>query len=67
MEANPELTRSVYASVPTRVGTAALCDLRVEDVDDIVRFWYESGDALLDFLGIDRRLLGTSTTPSGGF
>jgi hypothetical protein len=58
MQANPEPTQSVYASVATRAGPAALRDLHVEDVDDIVRFWYESGDALLDFLGIDRRLLG---------
>jgi hypothetical protein len=52
------MAQSVYASVRTRVGEATLRDLVAEDVDGIVRFWYESGDALLDFLGIDRRLLG---------
>jgi hypothetical protein len=29
------------------------------DIEPIVRFWHNSGDDLLDFLGIDRSLLGT--------
>jgi hypothetical protein len=48
----------VYASVDTGVGRAELRDLDSGDIDAIVRFWYESGDEFLDFLGIDRSLLG---------
>jgi hypothetical protein len=64
----------VHASVKTPVGEAKLRDLVAEDVDFIVRFWYESGDAFLDFVGIDRARLGDrdntrqrflQTVPSG--
>jgi RimJ/RimL family protein N-acetyltransferase len=48
----------VHASVNTRVGEATLRDLVEEDVDFIVRYWYESDDAFLDFVGIDRVRLG---------
>ena len=48
----------IRACVKSRVGEATLCDLTAEDVDSIVRFWYESGDAFLDFVGIDRGRLG---------
>ena len=49
----------VHASARTRVGEAAIRDLDLQDLDAIVRFWHESGDDFLDFLGIDRSLLGT--------
>jgi RimJ/RimL family protein N-acetyltransferase len=52
-------TRRTYASLPTPAGDSALRDLDADDVDVIVRFWYGSGDAFLDFLGVDRSLLGT--------
>ena len=49
---------NVYASVQTPAGLAEIRDLRAEDVGAIVRFWHSSGDAFLDFLGIDRARLG---------
>jgi RimJ/RimL family protein N-acetyltransferase len=51
--------RVVRASVPTSGGLAQLRDLEDSDVEIIVRYWFGSGDAHLDFLGIDRKLLGT--------
>lgn len=44
--------------VETPAGTAVLRALAPEDIDAVVRFWHESGDELLDFLGIDRARLG---------
>jgi RimJ/RimL family protein N-acetyltransferase len=49
----------VHASTRTKLGVAALEDLRPADLDAIVRFWFNSGDDFLDFLGIDRLRLGT--------
>jgi RimJ/RimL family protein N-acetyltransferase len=49
----------LHASTQTKLGIAALRDLHVDDLDAIVRFWYESGDEFLDFIGIDRSRLGT--------
>jgi hypothetical protein len=49
----------VWAKVDTALGPAALRSLEPADVDAVVRFWHESGDELLDFLGIDRGRLGT--------
>ena len=49
----------VHASVNTPVGIAAIRDLGPEDLGAIVRFWYDSGDDFLDFIGIDRSRLGT--------
>ena len=46
-------------TVRTPVGAAVLRALAAEDVEDVVRFWHETGDELLDFLGIDRSRLGT--------
>jgi hypothetical protein len=46
-------------AIHTRVGMAALRRLDPEDIEAIVRFWYNSGDELLDYLGIDRSRLGT--------
>ncbi len=51
--------RTVHASVETRFGVAALCDLQLDDVESAIRYWYGSGDEYLDALGIDRALLGT--------
>ena len=45
--------------VDTKVGLAELRALDPADIEAIVRFWYNSGDEFLDFLGIDRSLLGT--------
>ena len=59
--------RPAHASVDTKVGLAELRDLGSEDIDAIVRFWYGSGDELLDFLGIDRSLLGTVEDTRGRF
>lgn len=54
-----KLGRLVSASIETKAGVAALRHLVPDDVDFIVRFWYGSGEAFLDFLGVDRSLLGT--------
>lgn len=50
---------SVHASVKVSKGVAALRDFAVEDVDAIVEYWFTSGDDFLDFMGIDRKRLGT--------
>ena len=50
---------TVHESVGTRMGLAALRDLVAGDVDAVVRYWYGSGDEHLDYLGIDRSLLGS--------
>jgi RimJ/RimL family protein N-acetyltransferase len=39
---------------------AVLRDLKSDDIEEIVRFWYGSGDEFLDFMGIDRSRLGTA-------
>jgi hypothetical protein len=49
----------IHASANTAVGQAELRDLDPGGIDAIVRFWYESGDEFLDFLGVDRPRLGT--------
>jgi len=54
-----EANRLVHASTNTMAGVAALRDICPDDVEAIVRYWYSSGDEHLDFLGIDRLLLGT--------
>jgi hypothetical protein len=62
MTAQPEKDvdsrRLVHASVQTSVGPAELRALGSQDIEAIVQFWYNSGDEFLDFLGIDRSLLG---------
>ena len=50
---------SIRESVGTRIGLAALRDLAPGDIEAILRYWYGSGDAHLDYLGIARSLLGT--------
>lgn len=50
---------AIHACVETHTGLATLRDLAPEDIDAIVHYWYLSGDEHLDFLGIDRSLLGT--------
>jgi hypothetical protein len=49
----------VHARTKTSLGLAALRDLTQGDIDHVVAYWYESGDQHLDYLGIDRKLLGT--------
>jgi RimJ/RimL family protein N-acetyltransferase len=57
---NPQHVRLlVHAVVKTRRGTAALRDLNSEDVDAIARYWFTSSEEFLDFMGIDRKRLGT--------
>ena len=41
-------------------GVAALRDLVAEDVDALVSYWFTSGDEFLDFMGVDRKRLGTT-------
>ena len=53
------MTTRVHARVTTSLGLALLRDLEEPDIDRIVRYWHESGDEHLNFLGIDRKLLGT--------
>ena len=48
----------IHASVATRTGNAVLRNLAAEDVEAIVRYWYDSPDAFLDLIGIDRGMLG---------
>ncbi|HME71780.1 MAG TPA: hypothetical protein VKM54_18190 [Myxococcota bacterium] len=64
MDAKPRESReappSVHAWAKTSLGLAALRDLGPEDIEDVVAYWYESGDQHLDALGIDRTLLGTA-------
>lgn len=49
------------ARVETPMGLAELRALEERDVPAIVCYWLESGDEHLDFLGIDRKLLGSRT------
>ena len=56
---SPEQPHSIHGWVRTSVGVAALRDLGPEDIEDVVAYWYTSGDQHLDHLGIDRTLLGT--------
>lgn len=49
----------VSASVHTKAGLAFLRELEPDDVGAIVRFWCDSGDEFLNFMGIDRSHLGT--------
>ncbi len=51
--------RHVHGSVDTRLGVAALRDLRPDDIGAVVRYWHESDDEYLDRLGIDRARLGS--------
>jgi hypothetical protein len=51
--------RLVSASISTKAGVAVLRELNPDDVDAIVRLWYDSDDEFLGFLGIDRSFLGT--------
>jgi len=48
-----------YAAINTAAGVATLRDLTPDDIEHVVRFWYDSGDDFLDFLGIDRSRLGS--------
>jgi RimJ/RimL family protein N-acetyltransferase len=57
---NDPHNRAVHAAVDTPLGTATLRDLRVADIEAVVRYWHASGDEHLDALGIDRALLGSS-------
>jgi hypothetical protein len=48
-----------HSSIQLPLGTAALRDLSEEDIDSVVRYWFTSSDEFLDFMGVDRRRLGT--------
>lgn len=49
----------LHGSTQTKLGVAGIRDLCIEDLGEIVRFWHESGDDFLDYLGIDRLRLGS--------
>jgi hypothetical protein len=49
-----------YTTINTAAGVTALRDLTPDDIDHILGFWYGSGDAFLDFMGIDRVRLGST-------
>jgi hypothetical protein len=57
----------IHASVQTSAGTAQLRDLEQRDIEPITCYWFEGGDAHLDFLGIDRRLLGRKEDTNARF
>ena len=60
VDASPELVgSSALVTLPTRAGELSIRDAIAEDVDAFVSYWHESGDAHLQFLGIDRAKLGT--------
>jgi RimJ/RimL family protein N-acetyltransferase len=48
-----------YGSEAIPAGIAAFRDLVEDDLEAIVRYWYDSGDEYLAFLGIDKARLGT--------
>jgi hypothetical protein len=49
----------VRARTETRIGFAVLRDLTHADIEQVVAYWYTSGEDYLDHLGIDRVLLGS--------
>jgi hypothetical protein len=49
----------MHASVQVPRGVATLRDLGIEDLEPIVRYWFSSGEEFLDFMGVDRKRLGT--------
>jgi hypothetical protein len=49
----------VHASVSVNSGVAGFRDLVASEIDEIVRYWFTSGDEFLDFMGVDRSRLGT--------
>lgn len=51
---------STFASVKTVNGIAGLRDLSSADLPAIVEYWLLSPVEYLDFMGVDRRLLGSS-------
>ena len=53
------LARGAHASVKLPGGVAALRDIAADDIESIVRYWFTSGEEFLDFMGVDRRRLGT--------
>lgn len=48
-----------HAIINIPAGVAILRDLEAEDIEQIVRFWYGSGEDFLVYLGIDKVRLGT--------
>jgi hypothetical protein len=57
----------IHAETATRLGRASLADAVPADVELIVRFWHESGDAFLDEVGIDRTRLGPPENTRGRY
>jgi RimJ/RimL family protein N-acetyltransferase len=49
---------TIRASVQTASGLAELHDIEERDFEHIARYWFDSDDAYLDNLGVDRKLLG---------
>lgn len=52
-------SQRIHASVDTPAGKAALRDFSAEDVDAVVQYWLTGSDDFLDFMGVDRKRLGT--------
>jgi RimJ/RimL family protein N-acetyltransferase len=48
-----------YGSEAIPAGIAGFRDLIEDDIEAVVRYWYDSGDEYLAFLGIDKERLGT--------
>ncbi|HWY15874.1 MAG TPA: hypothetical protein VNX86_12125 [Rhizomicrobium sp.] len=49
-----------HARVQTPSGIAAIRDLQESDIQNVVTYWHEGSAEHLDYLGIDRQLLGSS-------
>jgi RimJ/RimL family protein N-acetyltransferase len=48
-----------YGGETIAAGHAAFRDLTEDDIDPIVRYWFDSGDDYLAFMGIDKARLGS--------
>jgi RimJ/RimL family protein N-acetyltransferase len=51
---------STFASVKTKHGIAGLRDLTAADIPAIIDYWLLSPSEYLDFMGVNRQLLGSS-------
>ena len=49
----------LHSRVEFPLGIAALRDLAEKEIEDVVRYWFTSSDEFLDFMGVDRKRLGT--------
>ncbi|HXZ01499.1 MAG TPA: hypothetical protein VEI03_16000 [Stellaceae bacterium] len=56
----PDGTGTVHAAIAMRAGTLALRDAVAEDADAYVTYWHDSGDRIINLLGINKGGLGTA-------